>query len=333
MSGNIFKSKLSALQMHFSPDDSPAGNPTGFTLLQPDHQYTIDGLMNSDTPVLCQCTHVTQRNWSRVGFGQIIAEDGKTQQVFLKQNVSKNGDILSDQWEYEKAGAIVATDLFHNTISIPQLKYHNPSLALCVFEFINIIPFDELLRQNNSQFTKCFSTFLEHSVQILETMQSEQSSTIIDTLPVKNRPYGSPTSINFKGFDIRNIGIINEPKNNIDCSEFIMFDFGRPYKAPIEEAAAKLFISIGLLNWGRPMSRFAKGPDTDLLTMALPYMKPFLEYESINAELDLQSRFRAKEVHSSGIIEKSFKKLGINVLGKQYLNKLRTWCNDNIFRA
>lgn len=311
-----------------------AGNTINSTLLQPGHQYMIDDLMNSNISVSCQCTHVNQRNWSRVGFGQISTEDGKTEQVFLKQNVSKNGEILLDHWEYEKLGAIVATELFHNPVSIPRLKYHNPSLALCVFEFIDVIPFDELLRHNNSQFTKCFSAFLEHSAQILQTMQSGQPGTIIDALPAKQRPYGGPnTSINFKGFDIRNIGIINEPKNNTDCSEFIMFDFGRPYKAPIEEAAAKLFISIGLLNWGRPMPRFAKGPDTDLLTMSLSYMKPFLEYESISSELDLQSRFRASEVHGSGIVEKSLKKLGIDVLGKQYLNKLRTWCIDNIVRA
>jgi hypothetical protein len=311
--------------------NNPVGNATDATLLQPGHQYTINGLMNSNISVSCQCTHVDQRNWSRVGFGQIITEDGKTEQVFLKQNIRKNGKILSDHWEYEKLGATVAMELFHNIVSIPQLKYHNPALALSVFEFIDVIPFDTLLRHNSSLFTKCFTDFLEHSSQILQTMQSGKPGTIVDALPTKQRSYGSPsTSINFKGFDIRNIGIINEPKNNIDCSEFIMFDFGRPYKAPIEEAAAKLFISIGLLNWGRPISRFSKGPDTDILTMALPYMKSYLDPESINAELELQSKFRSSEIHGLGIFERSLKKLGIDLLGKQYLKKLGQWCTDNI---
>lgn len=311
--------------------NKPEDNVTQSILLHPGHQYTVDDPMNSTPSQTCQCTQITQRNWSRVGFGEIATEDGKTQQVFLKQNVSKNGETLLDQWEYEKAGTLVATELFHKVVSVPQLKYHNPSLALCVFEFIDVIPFDELLRKDNDQFIKCFTTFIEHSAQILQTMQSPEKSTMIDALPVKNRTYGSPgTSINFKGFDIRNIGIVNTPEHNSADSKFIMFDFGRPYKAPIEEAAAKLFISIGLLNWGRPMLRFVKGPDTALLAMALPHMKPFLEYESIIAELDLQLRFRVSEVHGTGIVEKSLKKLGIDVLGKQYINKLRTWCIDNI---
>ena len=313
---------------------NPAINCENSVLLQPGKEYTVNDLLDNNVSVTCLCTHVTQRNWSRVGFGQITTKDGKTKKVFLKQNVSKNGEILSHQWEYEKLGTKVASELFQSTVSIPQLKYHNPKMALCVFEFINVIPFDELLRDNNTLFMKHFTQFLEHSAQILQTMQNVQPGTTIDTLPTKQRTYGShSTSINFKGFDIRNIGIINDPNNNSGSSEFIMFDFGRPYKAPIEEAAAKLFVSIGLLNWGRPITRFAKGPDTDLLTMVLPYMKPFLEYESISAELDLQNKFRASEVHGSGIVEKSFKKLGINVLGKQYLNKLRTWYIDNIFRA
>ncbi len=303
-------------------------NSENSVFLQPGYEYTVNDLLKNNASVTCLCTHVTQRNWSRVGLGEITTKDGKTTKVFLKQNVSKNGEILSNQWENEKLGTTVASQLFNSSASIPQLKYQNSSLALCVFEFINVIPFDELLRDNHILFMKHFKRFLEHTVQILQTMQS---GTTIDALPVKQRSYGSPsTSINFKGFDIRNIGVINDPENNSESSEFIMFDFGRPYKAPIEEAAAKLFVSIGLLNWGRPISRFSKGPDTDLLVMALPYMKPFLEHGSISAELDLQSRFRASEVHGSGIFERSIKKLGIEILGKRYLFKLRKWCLKNL---
>ncbi len=302
-------------------------------LLEPGHHYTINDL-NTNNTVSVQCMNVEQRNWSRVGIGLIEMEAGKKQEVFLKQNVSKNGELLSNQWEYEKLGAIVANKLFQNTVTIPQLKYHNPTLALCVFEFMEIIPFDTLLRNNNSLFTKSFIAFLEHSTQILKTMQNSQGVAMTDALPVKQRPYGDcSTSINFKGFDIRNIGVIKNHKNNTGSSEFIMFDFGRPYKAPIEEASAKLFISIGLLNWGRPISRFARGPNTDLLAISIDYMKPFLCYESIRAELNLQSKFRFNEVHGSGLVEKSLKKLGIDVLGNRYMNKLASWCRDNVDKA
>ena len=310
--------------------NDPTINEKNYILLKPGHHYKIYDL-NTNSAVSVQCLSVEQRNWSRVGIGLIEIDAKKTQQVFLKQNVSKNGELLSDQWEYEKLGAIVADNLFQNTATIPQIKYHNPALALCVFEFFDIIPFDTLLRRNNRLFMKSFIDFLEHSTQILKTMQNPQGVSITDTLTVKQRPYGNPsTSINFKGFDVRNIGINNNTKNNPGSSEFIMFDFGRPYKAPIEEATAKLFISIGLLNWGRPIPRFARGPDTDLLAISFNYMKPFLCYESIAAELELQSKFRFSEVHGSGLVEKSLKKLGIDVLGNRYINKLGDWCTDNI---
>jgi len=331
MSGNTYKPMRSALQMNTSVKNHPADDITDFALLQPGHQYKLNDLVNPDRSVSCQCTQIHQRNWSRVGSGQIVTEDGNTHQVFLKQNVSRNGEILLDQWDYEKSGATIASELFQKTIFIPRLIYHNESLALCVFEYIDIIPFDELLRQNNSLFQPCFTAFLDRSVQLLQTMQSGRPGAMFDALSEKQRPYGSSsTSINFKGFDIRNIGIINEQGNQSDSREFAMFDFGRPYQAPIEEAAAKLFISIGLLNWGKPIHRFAKGPDTELLSMSLPYLQPYLAQAALNAELDLQTRFRSSEVKGSGIVEKSIKKFGIDSLGKRYLNQLRAWCDNHI---
>lgn len=299
-------------------------------LMEPGHHYHINDL-SSNTKLSVQCTSVEQRNWSRVGTGLIEMDAGKTQEVFLKQNVNKNGEILVDHWEYEKLGAIVASKLFQNSITIPRLQYHNPALALCVFEFIEITPFDTLLRNNSELFNKSFIDFLEQSTQMFETLQNPHGLAITNSLPVKERTYGhSSNCINFKGFDIRNIGVNNSPASNTGDSEFVMFDFGRPYKAPIQEASAKLFISIGLLNWGRPISRFARGPNTDLLTLSLDYMKPYLCYESIHAELKLQSKFRFSEVHGSGLIEKSLKKLGIDVLGKRYIKKLDSWCNENL---
>lgn len=308
-----------------------AGNTSPSVLIQPGQQYAVGDPAGNDLPVSCQCTQIAQRNWSRVGTGQITGADDHREPVFLKQNVNKRGDLLLNHWEYEKLGTTVATELFDNIAVIPRLRFHNPSLALCVFEYIDVIPFDALLRRDNKQFATCFTAFLERATTILQALQIESSTTLAENLPVKERPYGGPSSsINFKGFDIRNIGIKN-PDNRTACSnEFIMFDFGRPYRAPIEEAAAKLFISIGLLNWGRPMQRFARGPDTDLLTLALPHMKQFLASEAIDAELDLQTRFRSSEVHGSGILERSLKKLGIDVLGKQYLAKLRRWCTNHI---
>ncbi len=148
-----------------------------------------------------------------------------------------------------------------------------------------------------------------------------------DNLPVKERGYFSAgNAVNFKGIDIRNIAVCNDKKYHGTDNRLVMFDFGRPYLAPVEEAAAKLFVSIGLLNWGRPVKRFIKGPDASLLEKAYPYFEEFLTAEAIRAELELQFRFRTDKYHGASESERIFKKLGINTLGARYFSALERLC-------
>jgi len=136
--------------------------------------------------------------------------------------------------------------------------------------------------------------------------------------------------VNFKGFDIRNMAVRKLDNNGYSWERMVMFDFGKPYLAPVEEAAAKLFVSIGLLNWGRPVSRFAMGPDEALLEKVLPGFRPFLDIKAVRAELQLQTGFRSREFHGSGGLERNLKRWGVGLLGKRYLSRLARWCYKHI---
>ena len=136
-----------------------------------------------------------------------------------------------------------------------------------VFDYKNIVSMDVLLREDPAAFDRCFMLVVERMVAVLEALRKPKTHDV--SLPIKERPYGGlRTAVNFKGFEIRNIGLARTIDGRVDPSDIVIFDCVRPYLAPIEEAAAKLIVSIGLLNWGMPLSRFARGPNTELMHAA-----------------------------------------------------------------
>lgn len=275
--------------------------------------------------VTIKCLEVTQRNWSRVGLGRISSgnDPHALEHFFLKQNIDKSGATQFDHWQYEQSGAAIARQLLEDVIRVPELKYHSQTLLLNIFEHVNIIPVDELLRTDPILFKGNFPRLMKKMVRVLEALQQPYTGFYQDQVPVKQRPYGGKSdTMNFKGLDIRNVGF--------DEKELVLFDCVRPYLAPVEEAAAKIFISIGLLNWGKPLSRFIQGPDLSLLRTAQYYLAPYLDPRALQAEIDLQLSFRFSEIQGNAGSEIILKKLGLHSLGKNYLNKLQNWCNREI---
>jgi hypothetical protein len=300
--------------------------------VEPGFEYPVDHRQAPFGQVSLQCTRVTQRNWTRVGMGRLQAPDGAGQTtVFLKQNIDRGGHSHPEHWVYEQAGADIAHQLLHDIVRVPQLRYQSESLLLNVYDYIDVITIDELLRSDPAAFDRCFDKVIRDMGAVLEAMKQPASAPHLETLPVKSRPYGGPsTALNFKGFEIRNAGLARTEAGAIESGDLVMFDFVRPYLAPIEEAAAKLFVSIGLLNWGKPLTRFVRGPDRKLLERALRPLHPCLDRQAVLEEIDLQSRFRTREFQGSGNLERTLKRLGIDTLGRRYLYKLRRWCERHI---
>ncbi|MCK5872804.1 MAG: hypothetical protein KAG26_08260 [Methylococcales bacterium] len=291
--------------------------------------YTVNLPDASGTATL-QCVEMDQRNWSRVGMGKLI--DPEIKNFFLKQNIDRGGILHYEHWLYEQSGTSVAGHLLKDIVRIPALKYHNQALLLNVFEHVKLIPVDELLRAKPDQFKENFPRLMEKIPVLLEALQQPYHGYYQNQIKVKQRSYGSGShAMNFKGLDIRNIGFDLLPSAGVlNDSDIILFDCVRPYLAPVEEAAAKIFISIGLLNWGKPLNRFIQGPDFSLLAIAQQYMAPYLDKQALEAELQLQASFRFSHVQGVSHSEVILKKSGLNVLGKHYLKKLQYWCDKEI---
>lgn len=297
-------------------------------VLDRDQDYPVYSLEEPSVQAVMTCTGVIQRNWSRVGDGVMAADrDGNRERVFIKQNVDRGGLRHSNHWSYEKTGTVIARDLLQDVITVPALRYRNEALLINVFSHIDVIPIDELLRTDTAAFERTFTGVMARMVRVLECLRAPPEAWYTEVLPLKTRPYGgSAMAVNFKGFEIRNTGLARKTGGVVDPDNVVMFDFVRPYLGPVEEAAAKLFVSIGLLNWGKPLGRFVQGPDLLLLEQSAAILRPYLDRQAVAAEIELQHSFRTREFQGSGRLERSFKRAGINVIGKRYLDRLARWC-------
>ncbi len=274
---------------------------------------------------------VAQRNWSRISLGTVdTLLPGQTgHRVFVKQFVDAGGQAHSRQWDFEREGADIARSLMAGCLHIPVLLWADSRHLLHVYEFCELISLDDMLRKDVARFDATLPAALAAMRVALDQLATAtEHSEVARALPCKERPYGgASTAVNFKGLDIRNVGLMDDDG---DAVRFAMFDFGRPYLSPIEEAAAKLFVSVGLLNWGRPIRRFARGPDAAALAAANAQLGHYLDLDAVLNEIHYQQRTRERDVKARGRTIAALKKLGLNTLGKLYFHRLETWCRDTL---
>ncbi len=293
-------------------------------------RYTMT-LRNSKAEV--ELHDVVQRNWSRVGSGAYRVEgETPTTACFVKQYLDRSGTVHLDHLRYEYEGADVAAALFDGIVTVPAVLGSDETRLVNVFEHCELITIDELLRDDEKLFWRFFPLLLERYGDILQAMREGAETSLGATLPVKARPYRSQgQAINFKGFEVRNTGYKlpleagTQDRELTELPPVVMFDFVRPYIAPIEEAAAKLMVSIGLLNWGKPLSRFVTGPDIEMLDMAYYYIGQWTNREAMEAELAIQNGFRFNTIKGATRSETGLKKAGLNIIGRRYMRRLERW--------
>lgn len=281
------------------------------------------------------CEKTTQRIWSVVadGFIRKPGEGQAPKRVFIKQFLDCTGKPHPKQWENETKGYQVVQTALRNEAIFPELIASAREQLVHVYQHLEIDSIDEILRADSTQFEGVLEHFLREIESLLRTMQSAIEDHDFSALAHKSRDYIGSPGLCFKGLDVRNFGFERSNYADLDGKRLVMFDFGKPYVAPIHEAAAKVFVSIGLLNWGRPISRFAKGPDQAMIERALEQLKAYIHPRAIQLELDMQYRFRSEEIRASGTLEKIAKQTGIKLLGGRYFKRLRRWCDENISTA
>ncbi len=278
------------------------------------------GLLDEHAVTLA-CERVAQRNWSRVG----RAVDGE-RRAFVKQFVDANGNWHAKQFRYETEGARIAFDALSDVVYVPRLVHADEENLLHIYEFCDVVATDTLLRREPERFQAQFPHLLRAMRQVLAILAGSDLPPGCTDLPVKQRPYGGPSNaLNFKGLDIRNAGIGTDPDRPV-----VMFDFGRPYRAPMEEAGAKILVSVGLLNWGQPMLRFLKGPDTALLETVIEPLTDYLSLDAVLAECEQQRRVRTTEVKATNVVQRALKSAGVKTVGKSYFRTLARWCGEHV---
>ncbi len=278
------------------------------------------GLLTEQS-VSMSCARVSQRNWSRVG----LAVDGE-RRAFVKQFVDADGNWHEQQFRFETDGARIAFDVLSDVVHVPRLVHVDEEHLLHFYEYCDVVATDTLLRREPERFRKEFPRLMETMSRVLAIAARGELPPGHTDLPVKQRPYGgAPRALTFKGLDIRNVGIGYETRQPI-----VMFDFGRPYRAPVEEAAAKILVSVGLLNWGQPIQRFLKGPDTALLQSAVEPLAQYLDLDAVLAECRQQQRVRTTEIKATNPVMRALKTAGVRTVGQRYFRALIRWCLGHI---
>jgi hypothetical protein len=266
------------------------------------------------------CTALQQRNWSRVGLA--VGPAGGSR-YFLKQSVDRSGAWHAQLWRHELEGLRLAERVLEDIAIVPRVLGTDESHLLTVHEYIVFETPDELLRREPAALARSLPEILGRLTAVIDALAAPPADALVD-LPRKARPFGgAPTALNFKGFDIRNCGIVEgaqEPPQRL-----VLFDLGRPYLAPREELAAKLLVSVGLLNWGAPLTRFLRGPDIALLELARETLGARVERAAVVAEIELQRGFRLRELKARDRLEELAKALVVRTVGRRYLDRLEQW--------
>lgn len=259
--------------------------------------------------VALTCESVDQRAWSRTA----AARDADGNRWFLKQLVTRSGEARPDLYDAERDGAAIAKKLFE------RLEVLEPT-ACCVdrlvlgYPWCELLPFDELLRSDPARFTVAYPRALADAAHdLLRTRDAA-----LGDLPGK-RTQGAVLGVGavFKGFELRNLALSGTD------DRIIAFDLGRARRGPVEEAGARLFVSAALLDWGRPITRFARGPQTVLLTEAWEHLQAVVTKESCLRELDHQFHTRLRDDRWTYGRNRLARRAVVRTLGGRYVRAVR----------
>lgn len=312
-----------------SNDEIAPGNigtrPATCEPLQVGGEYRVDSVPPGTGALTLSCTWAAQRIWSRVGSAHPVATDGATR-YFLKQNIDRSGQAHPEHWNEEREGAELGAAVLGAAATIPRPLFMRQDLLLNVFEFVDVVSMDVLLRDAPSQFERCFDPVLQRCAAVLEKLTSIPVQAQTARLARKVRPYDTGrTAILFRGLEIRNLGPALRPDGSPDPGALVVFDLGQASIGPLEDAGARMFVSVGLLNWGRPVSRFLRGPDSELMGLACRALQPYLSRAAVHAEIDRQARQRTQEILATGRVEYLLKRVGVDAMGRRYFRALSNW--------
>lgn len=259
------------------------------------------------------CDEVRQRAWSRTATAH--EQDGS--RLFLKQFVTRGGAERGEVMEGERAGALAAAELFADLdVSVPTASA--PDQLVLAYPWRKMTPLDELLRSDGAAFASCLDSVLTRCARDVDRCREAMVSAPLSEKRVDQAQLG--VGVVFKAFELRNVAVEQGSPRPV------AFDLGRPRRGPVEEAGARLFVSAALLNWGRPLNRFASGPDESVLATAWARLSAVTTKAACLAELDHQVRTRmGDDSLTYGRGGRLARRLTLRVLGGRYRQRVSAW--------
>jgi len=271
--------------------------------LRRDQRLLITSL-SSGSPYWIRCTTVHQRNWSRTGLAR-LERGAAPATVFFKQFLDPQGaqttSTLSEELKaYRDARPIFGTNL------IEPIGFSSENLTL-IFPLVPLSTLDVIARsaKEGSEWESARSVIRYAS----EVLQRTERQALEDQLG----PGPDLSATVYKGFEVRNLGI------DLDA-RVRAFDIGPTRRGHMGEMAARFLISLLLLNWGRPLTRFAQGPKEVIFRLGFAEVGRYVRPQQLQNELRNQWEGR-RTVVKGGRITRAAKSVGLNYLGQRYVDR------------
>jgi len=298
-------------------------NGAELTLSQPNEIHTQDV-----ADIRVECQKVTIRNWSRVAVCH-EASGPCAPQLFLKQFVDSKQIPHPDQYHNELDSIKKAIELFEPDVSVLRPKYLDPKNLTIAYEYIPMLTLDEILRNTAGKFSQ--PTGYEASFEIVLNAVSVILNRLRD-LENASGPNGSCGTANcayvFHGFDARNIGVPTDLGLPGASPNAYLFDLGNHWTGPRQEASARYLTTLGLLNWGKPLSRFALGPDTEMLANGIARIHEHISKKATIARINGEFRSRIFNVQGPNWMVRLGKRAGLLTVGYYYIRRLRHFISN-----
>lgn len=259
---------------------------------------------------------VEQRNWSRVA---VAAAPGTDQpEYFLKQFVAADGQVLVAGASAEARAAALGRATFGDAVLVPE--FADEDRGVLAYPYRRFLPTHELLRADPHGFDQVWPQFCEDIAGIIAATTKVPEDRLRGLRETAASRPDAPRAIAFKALEVRNIAPHVEGKQPL-----LLFDLGPAYVSTVDDVAARLLVSVLLLNWGRPMSRFVKGPSTELAARAARQWSDYLDGDTVARALTKEVAMRRTTVQASSRRERWGKSTGIITVGRRYERQAMSW--------
>jgi hypothetical protein len=284
--------------------------PDRLKLLEPGEELR-DG---SGRPIVVDAVH--QRLWSRVAVAGPPGSERPS--YFLKQFVAADGQVVRGGACAESQAALLGRATFGDCVLVPEFSADDR--ALLAYPHHEFATTDELLRSNPARLERLWSQFCEDVAALIASTATVSDDVLSGLRKGSGAAPGAGRALAFKAFEVRNIAPRIE-----GTQPLLVFDLGPAYVSTVADVAARLMVSVLLLNWGRPMSRFIQGPPVALAAVAARCWSDYLDATTVANAVRKEVAMRRRSIQAVTRRERWGKAAGMATVGRRYEAQAMAW--------